>query len=47
MAGELATDLARDEPDPAASAAARVLLAARVTALRAEAAALAAVSPAA
>lgn len=40
--GELVTDLARDEPDPAAAAAARHLLAARVASLRAEAAVLAA-----
>ncbi|GAA4378384.1 helix-turn-helix transcriptional regulator [Hymenobacter koreensis] len=38
--GELATDLARDEPDPAAAAATRHLLAARVAGLRAEVAAL-------
>ena len=37
---ELTTDLARDEPDPAATAAARRLLAARVAGLRAEVAAL-------
>jgi transcriptional regulator with XRE-family HTH domain len=40
--GELATDLARDEPDPAATAAARLLLAARVAGLRAEVTLLAA-----
>ncbi|TGE26329.1 hypothetical protein [Hymenobacter metallicola] len=42
--GELATDLARDEPDPSQAAAARLLLAARVAALRAEAALLAEIS---
>ncbi|MCB2409371.1 helix-turn-helix domain-containing protein [Hymenobacter lucidus] len=45
--GELATDLARDEPDPAATTAARLLLAARVAGLRAEAASLTGISPAA
>ncbi|UOQ54472.1 helix-turn-helix domain-containing protein [Hymenobacter cellulosivorans] len=39
--GELATDLARDEPDPTQAAADRLLLAARVAALRAEVALLA------
>lgn len=45
--GELATDLARDEPDPAQTAAAQLLLAARVAALRAEVALLAAITLAA
>ncbi|MCB2378756.1 hypothetical protein LGH70_14230 [Hymenobacter sp. BT635] len=43
--GALATDLARDEPDPAATAAARLLLACRVAALRAEVALLTRISP--
>ncbi|TGE20416.1 XRE family transcriptional regulator [Hymenobacter aquaticus] len=42
--GELATDLARDEPDPTQAAADRLLLAARVAALRAEVALLAELS---
>ncbi|MCB2409369.1 hypothetical protein [Hymenobacter lucidus] len=41
---ELASDLARDEPDPAATAAAYLLLTARVAGLRAEAALLAALA---
>ncbi|MCR5887796.1 hypothetical protein LRS06_08395 [Hymenobacter sp. J193] len=44
--GELATDLAQADPDPAGAAAARHLLAARVAGLRAEVAALAALLPA-
>ncbi|RAK64051.1 hypothetical protein DLM85_19090 [Hymenobacter edaphi] len=44
--GELSTDLARDAPDPAGATAARLLLAARVAGLRAEVAALEALSTA-
>ncbi|PJJ48648.1 helix-turn-helix domain-containing protein [Hymenobacter chitinivorans] len=44
--GELATDLARDEPDPTQAAADRLLLAARVAALRAEVALLVAINAA-